>query len=119
MSIIVLVVTGAYSESVIALSLGQAKTIAIVVASALVIGSIGAAWLMKSITQKLVAGIALAALALVVWSQRTALDECAEDVRSQLTSAVSTGAVQSGSASIETTCRFLGRDVSISAGSAD
>ena len=100
----------AYSGPVIALSLGQAKTIAVVVAAVLVVGSVAAAWVMKSITQKVVAGLVLAGLALVVWTQRAALDDCADEVRGQVTTSVT---------SIDTTCRFFGRDVTISTAPGD
>lgn len=85
----------------LALSLGQAKTIAVLIVIALVAMAVGAAWLMKTIAQKAAIAAILGLLALLVWSQRSSLDECADKVRE--------GGVQ-----VDTTCSFFGRDIDIS-----
>lgn len=85
----------------LALSLGQAKTIAVLVVIVLVALAIGSAWMMKTIAQKAAIAVILGLLALLVWSQRASLDECADKVRE--------GGVQ-----VDTTCSFFGRDINIS-----
>jgi len=86
---------------VLALSLGQAKTIAIAIVIVLIVSAIGSAWLMKTIAQKAAMAVILALLALLVWTQRTSLDECADKVRA-------------GGVSVDETCSFFGRDIKIS-----
>ena len=85
----------------LALSLGQAKTIAIAIVIVLIVSAIGSAWLMKTIAQKAAMAVILALLALLVWTQRTSLDECADKVRA-------------GGVSVDDTCSFFGRDIKIS-----
>lgn len=82
----------------LALTLGQAKTIAVVVVLVLIAGAVISAWLMKQLIQKLMLIVVLAALAVVVWSQRSSLDDCADRVRD---------------AGRTATCSFFGRDVTI------
>jgi hypothetical protein len=89
---------------VLALSLGQAKTIAILIVIVLVALAIGSAWLMKTIAQKAAMAVILVLLALLVWSQRASLDECADKVRE-------------GGVRVDTTCSFFGRDINISTNS--
>ena len=85
----------------LALSLGQAKTIAIAIVIVLIVSAIGSAWLMKTIAQKAAMAVILALLALLVWTQRTSLDECADKVRA-------------GGVSVDETCSFFGPDIKIS-----
>jgi membrane protein implicated in regulation of membrane protease activity len=87
---------------VLALTLEQAKTIAILIVVALVAIAIGAAWLMKTVAQKVALVAIIGLLAVLVWSQRTSLDECADKVRE-------------GGVRVDTTCSFFGRDINISA----
>lgn len=84
----------------LALSLGTAKTIAVIVVIVLIAGALAAAWIMKTIAQKAAIGAILALLALLVWTQRSSLDECADKVKAAGLRA-------------ESTCSFLGRDVTI------
>lgn len=86
----------------LALTLDQAKTIALLVVLALVVLAVGAAWVMKEITQKVALVVILGLLALLVWSQRASLDDCADRVRASEFRG-------------DTTCSFFGRDVTISA----
>ena len=65
----------AYSAAVFAITLEQATTIAVVTTTALVVGAVLSFWVMKSIVQKLLVAVLLAALAFAVWSQRTALQD--------------------------------------------
>jgi hypothetical protein len=85
----------------LALTLGQAKAIAIVIVVVLVAGAVASTWIMKTIAQKAAIAVILGLLAILVWSQRASLDECADKVRE--------GGVRG-----DTTCSFFGRDVTIS-----
>lgn len=85
----------------IALTLGQAKTIALLIVVVLVGLAIASAWVMKEVMQKVALFTILGLLALLVWTQRSSLDECADKVRE--------GGIRG-----DTTCSFFGRDVQIS-----
>ncbi len=64
-----------------------------------VIGAIGSAMVAKKAAQKAAFVVILGLLALLIWTQRTSLDECADKVK------------DAGAANVDTTCSFLGRDV--------
>jgi cobalamin biosynthesis protein CobD/CbiB len=85
----------------LALTLGQAKTIGILVVIVLIAMAIGSAWLMKTVAQKAVLAAILGLLAILVWTQRASLDDCAERLRAEGLRG-------------DTTCSFFGRDVQIS-----
>jgi cobalamin biosynthesis protein CobD/CbiB len=85
---------------VLALTLGQAKNVALLIVLVLVVLAVVAAWVMKEVAQKVALAVILSLLALLVWTQRSSLDECADKVRE--------GGVRG-----DTTCSFFGRDVSI------
>ena len=85
----------------LALTLGQAKTIAVLVVLVLLALAFAAAWLMKTVAQKAAMAVILGLLALLVWTQRTSLEECADKVRE--------GGVQ-----VDATCDFFGRQVRVS-----
>lgn len=85
----------------LALTLGQAKTIAALVVLVLLALAFAAAWLMKTVAQKAAMAVILGLLALLVWTQRTSLEECADKVRE--------GGVQ-----VDATCDFFGRQVRVS-----
>lgn len=89
----------------LALTLGQAKSIAVVVALLLLGLALLSAWVMKTLAQKAALTVILVLLAVLVWSQRTALQECADKVRAEARTSVS---------QVDTTCSFVGRDVTIS-----
>ena len=65
----------------LALTLDAAKNIAIAVAVIFIVGAIASMWLMKTIVQKLAVVAVLGLLAFAVWSQRTALQDCADKVQ--------------------------------------
>lgn len=90
------------------LSLDDAKTIAIVVATVLVVGAIVSFWIMKSIVQKLAVAAVLGVLAFAVWTQRVSLQDCADKVRNNFELAASDVAVT------DTECSFFGMTVTIS-----
>lgn len=85
----------------LALTLGQAKAIGVVLVIVLILLAVASAWMMKELTQKAALATILALLALLVWTQRSSLDECADKVRE--------GGIRG-----DTTCSFFGRDVKIS-----
>ena len=59
-----------YSAGVIAITLEQAQTIAVVATTALVVGAIASFWVMKTVVQKLLVAGLLGLLAFAVWTQR-------------------------------------------------
>lgn len=87
------------------MSLGGARHAGIVVAAGLILFAVLSAWLIKQVVSKLLTILLLGGLALVVWSQRASLDDCADEVMTTLRA----GAVD------DTTCTFFGRDVTIRA----
>lgn len=89
----------------LALTLGQAKTIAILVVVVLVGLALASAWLMKEVMQKVALVVILGLLALLVWSQRASLQECSEKVRA--------AGVDINDPDVDTTCSFFGRDIEI------
>lgn len=84
----------------LALTLGQAKAIAIAIVVVLVLAALASAWVMKTIAQKAALVVILCLLAVIVWTQRSSLDECADKVR-----AAGVGG--------DSTCSFFGRDIEI------
>ena len=96
----------------LALTLGQAKNLALAIAVVLVLGAIASAWVMKTMMQKVALVVILGLLAVLVWSQRASLDECADKVRQ------AADASTAGARRIDTTCSFFGRDVQIAVGRA-
>lgn len=93
---------------VLALTLDSAKNIAIGLAAVFAIGSIGAAWIMKTIVQKVATALVLAILAFAVWSQRTSLQDCADKVQDAFERSGTT--VSLG----DTDCSFFGTTITIS-----
>jgi uncharacterized membrane protein YfcA len=90
------------------LDLDAAKNIAIGIAVIFAAGSLLAAWLMKTIVQKVAVGAVLALLAFAVWSQRTSLQDCADRVTNAFER-------QGTDVSfIDTDCSFFGFTVTIS-----
>lgn len=89
----------------LALTLGQAKTIAVLVVVALIGLAVVSAWIMKEIMQKVALVVVLGLLALLVWTQRASLQECSEKVRA--------AGVNFNDPDVDTTCSFLGRDIEI------
>lgn len=89
----------------LALTLGQAKTIAVLVVVVLIGLALASAWIMKEVTQKVALVVILGLLALLVWTQRASLQECSEKVRA--------AGVNLNDPDVDTTCSFLGRDIEI------
>jgi multidrug efflux pump subunit AcrB len=89
----------------LALTLGQAKTIAVLVVIVLILLAVASAWVMKEVSQKIALVVILGLLALLVWTQRASLQECSEKVKAAGTSI--------NDPDVDTTCSFLGRDIEI------
>jgi hypothetical protein len=88
---------------VLGITLDTAKNIAIAAVAALVALTVASFWIMKSATQKIVAVAILGLLALLAWSQRAAVTDCADRVRDAVEAGVDT----------DTTCTFFGIDVTV------
>ena len=97
----------------LALTLDEAKTIAIVVATVFAVGAVVSLWVMKTIVQKLAVAALLALLAFAVWTQRVSLQDCADKVQDNF-ELVDTDVVVS-----DTECSFFGVTVTISDPRAD
>jgi hypothetical protein len=97
-----------YSAGVIAVNFEQAKTIAVVATTALVVGAVASFWVMKSLVQKLLVAGLLIALAFAVWTQRGQLQDCADKVQDNFTRSGTTVAVA------DTECSFFGVSITIS-----
>jgi hypothetical protein len=85
----------------LAITLGQAKAVALIVVVALIVAAVASAMLAKAFAQKAALVVILGLLALLVWTQRASLDDCADQVRANGPGG-------------DTTCAFFGRDIEIS-----
>jgi hypothetical protein len=93
---------------VLALTLDNAETIALVAATALTVGAVVSFWVMKSMMQKLAVAALLGLLAYAVWTQRVSLQDCADKVQDNFELAGSDLVVT------DTECSFFGVTVTIS-----
>jgi hypothetical protein len=93
---------------VLALTLDDAKTIALVAATALAVGAVVSFWVMKSLVQKLAVAALLGILAFAVWTQRVSLQDCADKVQDNFELAGTDLVVT------DTECSFFGITVTIS-----
>jgi hypothetical protein len=93
---------------VLALTLDNAETIAVVAATALAVGAVVSFWVMKSIVQKLAVAALLGLLAYAVWTQRISLQDCADKVQDNVELAASDLIIT------DTDCSFFGVTVTIS-----
>ncbi len=91
-----------------ALTLDDARTIAIVTAIALAAGAVVSFWIMKSIVQKLTVAVLLAVLAFAFWTQRVSLQDCADKVQDSFERAGTEVVI------VDTDCSFFGITVPIS-----
>jgi hypothetical protein len=87
-----------------ALTVDTAKNIGIAVAIGLVALMVVMALVIKNITAKLITVLIIGALAFVVWTQRSSLEDCADKVRAR--------GLRGDTSDVE--CRFLGLDVNVS-----
>jgi hypothetical protein len=89
----------------IAMTLDSAKNIGIAVAVGLVALMVAMAWLIKSVTTKLICVVIVGGLAFGVWTQRSSLQACAQKVEDR--GVLGTPA--------PVTCSFLGSDIKVPA----
>lgn len=89
----------------VALTLQSAKNIAILVVLAFAVLTMMSAVVVKKVTTKLIMMAVLAGLALLVWSQRSSLQSCADRVKERGISV----------AQEDITCSFFGKDVTVPA----
>lgn len=90
------------------MTLQQAQTVAVVATTALVVGAIASFWVMKSLVQKLLVAGLLGVLAFAVWTQRGAVQDCADKVQDSFTRSDTTVTV------FDTDCSFFGVSITIS-----
>lgn len=98
---------GSVSSS-LAISLSEAKTIALGLVAVFVVAAVLAIWIIKSIFQKLLAVAILAVFGFAVWTQRASLQDCADKV---------IDAYEFDGVSptlIDTECSFFGTTITIS-----
>ena len=86
-----------------ALDTNDAKTIGTIVIVAFVALGVLSAWLMKTIIQKVIFVVILGGLAVFVYSQRTSLDQCVDDIPVAIAASDKQPA----------TCSFVGFDVEL------
>jgi len=101
-----MVEVGTYRARMLALSLQAARNGAIIAVVVFVALAIASAWLMKSIAQKVALVVVLGLLAVLVWTQRASLDDCAKRVKSDR-------AASASGDPRDTTCTFLGQDITV------
>ena len=87
----------------IAMTLAGARNIGIAIALGLIVLMVLAAWLVKTVTTKLITVLILGGLAFGVWTQRSSLQDCARKVKDR-------GALGD---TTDTTCSFLGSDIKV------
>ncbi len=92
----------------LALTLDDAKTIALVAVTALAVGAVVSFWVMKSLVQKLAVAALLGVFAFAVWTQRVSLQDCADKVQDNFELAGTDVVVT------DTECSFFGVTVTIS-----
>ena len=89
----------------VALTLDSAKNIALLIALAFMLLAVLSAVVVKKVTTKLLMVLVLAGLGLLVWSQRSSLQACAQKVKDR---GVTVGQT-------EVTCSFFGTDIKVPA----
>lgn len=95
----------------LAISLSEAKNIGIGLVALFLLGSVVAAWLMKTIIQKLAVAVVLAVFAFAVFTQRASLQDCADKVKDVYLLQDQT--VDPGFAIVDNDCSFFGTTISI------
>ncbi len=86
------------------LDFATVRNVALVVVAIAVVLAVVTVYLVKAVAGKVVSILLFGGLAVVVWSQRQSLQDCADRVGTTL----GAGAID------DTTCTFFGRDVTIS-----
>jgi len=93
---------------VLAITLSDAKTIAVVLVAVFAVGSVLAVWVLKSVVQKLLVVGVLAVFGYGVWTQRVALQDCADKVQDAYEFDGINPTI------IDTDCSFFGATITIS-----
>jgi predicted aspartyl protease len=91
----------------LAVTLSEAKNIAIALVAALIVAAFAAAWIMQTIIQKVAVAAVLALLAFAVFTQRTSLQDCADKVQSAYARQGANVTLQ------DTDCSFFGVTITI------
>lgn len=91
-----------------AVNLEDAKTIAIALTAVFAVGAIISFWVMRTIVQKLAVAVLLGALSFAVWTQRVALQDCADKVTAGFERAGTDVTLA------DTDCSFFGVTITIS-----
>jgi hypothetical protein len=94
------------ASDVLAFDLDTAKNTSIYTVTGAILLALAAVWLVKQVVTKVLTVAILLAIAGLVWTQRTELTDCADEVRASWTT-VAPGA------SADTMCTFFGQDVTI------
>lgn len=94
----------------LAISLSEAKNIGIGLVALFLLGSVAAAWIMKTIIQKIAVAAVLVLLAFAVFTQRTSLQDCADKVRTVYELRDETALPDQP---LDTECSFFGTTISI------
>jgi undecaprenyl pyrophosphate phosphatase UppP len=93
---------------VLAITLDEAMNIAVGLVVIFTVGAIAAAWIMKTIMQKVAVAAVFAVLAFAVWTQRQSLQDCADKVKDAYEfDGVNTTI-------LDTDCSFFGTTITIS-----
>lgn len=91
----------------LALTLESAKQLAIAVVAIFAFGAFLAAWIMKTIVQKVATVFVLALLAFAVFTQRTSLQDCADKVQGNF------DRVGTNVTVTDTDCSFFGMTITV------
>jgi hypothetical protein len=97
-----------YADAVLAITLSEAQNIALGLVVVFGVGCVAAAWVMKTIMQKIAVMFVLALLAFAVWTQRTSLQDCADKVKDAYEFDGVNPTI------IDTDCSFFGTTITIS-----
>jgi ABC-type lipoprotein release transport system permease subunit len=90
---------------VLGLTVDGVAAIAALVAIGLLVVGLVIAFVVKAIVLKVIGLVVTILLALLLWSQRTSMKDCADNVKEQVRA--------NATANVDTTCSFFGRDVSV------
>ena len=93
------------------MTLDSAKTYGVIAVVVLVIAAIAGAWLMNTLLQKLLTFAALGLLAFAVWTQRGALQDCADKVSQSFDVAETANRAVTGQ--VDNECSFFGVTVTV------
>jgi hypothetical protein len=90
---------------VLAFDLDTARNASVWTVAGAILLALLAVWVVKHVVSKVLTVVILLAIAGLVWSQRTELNDCADNVQATIDQNLSTA----------TRCKFFGRDVTVPA----